>query len=248
MEKEKFNLIIDTETISLNKPFVYDIGGVITNSKGNIVDSFSFCVEQIWHNTNLFSTAYYSVKRPLYVSALRGRKIKLTKLGNAMRTIKAITKKYGIDRVYAYNSDFDKRALEFTCANTGRTATPNAFADLPFYDIRKIIAPLFTTQEYESFCKEKNRLTDTGRVSTTVETIISFLNGGDYVENHTALADSIDESRILTTFGYLNDAQEFVQLKPIINSTLKIVDKDKKLHEFEYSTKRKKGDTLYLNL
>lgn len=243
---DKFTLVIDTETISLNKPFVYDIGGVITDGNGEIVDTFSYCIEQVWHNKLLFSTAYYAIKRPIYVRALRGRKIKLTKLGNAMKSIQAIIDKYSIQEVYAYNSDFDKRALEFSCDNVSRKPIINAFDGLDFYDIRKIISPLFFTKEYETFCRNHERLTDTGRVSTTVETVVSFMQEKEYVENHTALADALDESNILNTYNYLNGTQDFVNLKPLEISTLKILDTKGKLHEFDYMTKRRVGDTLRL--
>ena len=57
-------VVFDTETTSLNKPFTYNIGYIILNEGGSVLVKKDFVVEQIWHNLPLFSTAYYSEKRP----------------------------------------------------------------------------------------------------------------------------------------------------------------------------------------
>lgn len=78
-------LIFDTETISTNKPFCYNIGYVIFDETTNtIIEKREFVVEQIWHNTALFETAYFADKRPIYISAMRGKRAKLSKYGHIM--------------------------------------------------------------------------------------------------------------------------------------------------------------------
>ena len=68
-------VVFDTETIGLNKPWVYNIGYVIYDTEtGEILVAKDFVVEQIWHIEPLFETAYYADKRPLYVSRMRGKK------------------------------------------------------------------------------------------------------------------------------------------------------------------------------
>ena len=76
-------VIFDTETAgSINNPFAYNIGYTIYNTdKHETLVSKDFVVEQVWHNTPLFSSAYYADKRPLYVSRMRGRKTKMSKFG-----------------------------------------------------------------------------------------------------------------------------------------------------------------------
>ena len=74
--------VFDTETISLDKPFCYNIGYVIADDCGKTLLKKSYVVEQIWHNLPLFSTAYYAEKRNIYVSEMRGKKTFLEKFGS----------------------------------------------------------------------------------------------------------------------------------------------------------------------
>ena len=61
--------VFDTETVSLNKPFCYNVGYVIYDvANDRKLARRDFVVEQVWHNPRLFETAYYANKRPLYVS------------------------------------------------------------------------------------------------------------------------------------------------------------------------------------
>ena len=76
-------MVFDTETISVNKPYCYNIGYVIYDTDGKkILVKREFVVEQIWNNRPLFDTAYYADKRPIYVNAMRGRQIEMKKYGH----------------------------------------------------------------------------------------------------------------------------------------------------------------------
>ena len=242
-----YRMIIDTETIGLNKPFVYDIGGVIVDKEGCEIDRFSYCIEQIWHNKLLFSTAYYAEKRPIYVRALRGKTMKLVKFGIAMRNIEKLMITYDITKVYAFNSDFDKGAIDFTCKNLYATPCFNPFVE--WRDIRKIVAPIFTSPAYTKFCIENNLLTDTGRVGSSVETIKSFKLQEKYTENHTALEDSRDESDILFTYGidyYKGENEpESVFLLPTKPREL-IIRQNGKDTKFTYMSKTERKGITYL--
>ena len=66
-------LILDTETISLEKPFVYDLGYTIADADGNIVAKKSYVITQIWNNKELFATSYYADKKPLYYARLKSK-------------------------------------------------------------------------------------------------------------------------------------------------------------------------------
>ena len=75
-------MVFDTETVSVNKPFCYNIGYVIYNTDTDeMLAQKDFVVEQIWHNMPLFSTAYYADKRPIYVNRMRAKKTKMNKFG-----------------------------------------------------------------------------------------------------------------------------------------------------------------------
>ena len=82
---KKFYLTVDTETatipfanqicknanqkqkIAIAKPLVYDIGWSITDRQGNIVKTENFLVQETFFVPNIFNTAYYRDKRPIYM-------------------------------------------------------------------------------------------------------------------------------------------------------------------------------------
>ena len=77
-EKREFSgmniVVFDTETTSIDKPFCYDIGYTVYDTEtATPLLKRSYVVEQIWHNAELFTTAYYADKRNGYISRLKGR-------------------------------------------------------------------------------------------------------------------------------------------------------------------------------
>jgi hypothetical protein len=82
-ENEKMKIaVIDTETTSIEKPFVYDIGYLIFDTETQkVLLKRSYVVEQTWHNRELFTTAYYADKREGYISRMKGKTAIMEKLG-----------------------------------------------------------------------------------------------------------------------------------------------------------------------
>ena len=81
-------MVFDTETTSLEKPFCYNIGYVIySTDTAEVLCKKDFVVEQVWHNPMLFVTAYYSSKKELYISRMKGRKCVLDKFGYITQTM-----------------------------------------------------------------------------------------------------------------------------------------------------------------
>ena len=57
---QKNVIIFDTETISLNKSFIYNIGYVICDPDGKVLLQRDMVIRQIYDNAPLFATAYYA--------------------------------------------------------------------------------------------------------------------------------------------------------------------------------------------
>lgn len=190
-------IVFDTETTSLNKPYCYNIGLTVfdTTNKTTLLEK-DWVVEQVWHNLPLFESAYYAEKRKLYVSRLKGRTCKMSKWGNIMRSISAIVKNYDIQYVFAYNSSFDERVMEF---NSDWYRTSNPFDTLPIIDIMGYVhKSIAFTNDFQKWCEESQSFTDSGNYSCTAENIYRYLLGDrEFVEEHTALADSQIELEIL---------------------------------------------------
>ena len=188
-------VIFDTETTSLNQPFCYNIGYVISADNGKILLKRSFVVEQIWHNLPLFSTAYYAEKRSLYVAEMRAKKTTLDKFGYICRKMRKDFNDFNVEVAFAYNSTFDEKVFEFNC---DWFKCINPFDNIPILDIRGFVHNFIVNERYKKFCEENNYFTDSGNYSTTAETVYRYLcNNIDFIEEHTALSDSLIEKDIL---------------------------------------------------
>ena len=187
--------VFDTETIGIEKAFCYNIGLVIYDTETAYTKKYEWVIEQIWHNKMLFETAYYSDKKPIYISRMRARKAELKKFGHVMRAINKIFKENEISDVYAYNSPFDEKVINFNC---DWYHCINPFDTVAFHDIRGYVHNAFAfTDAFKEFCEETSAFTESGNYSTTAETAYRFLFDENFVEEHTALADSVIELKIL---------------------------------------------------
>lgn len=132
MKETKTYLILDTETatlpflksiakgddkkettISTTKPLVYDIGWHLWNEAEGIHEPQHFIISEIYDAPQLFETAYYKVKRPLYEESIANGEVEKVKWETAITHLIEACEK--ADIVTAYNAEFDfKRAIPFT--------------------------------------------------------------------------------------------------------------------------------------
>ena len=190
--------VFDTETVSINKPFCYNVGFVIYNTdRQQILHKADYVIDQIWYNPPLFNTAYYADKRPIYVSRMRGRKTLLKKWGHVMQDMIRIFKIYDVQAAFAYNSPFDDKVFSFNC---DWFKTRNPFDNVPIYDIRGYVHKFIAfTSSFKDFCETNKAFTESGNYSTTAETLFQYITqDSDFQEEHTALSDSLIELEILT--------------------------------------------------
>lgn len=190
-------LVFDTETTSLQKPFCYNVGYVIYNTdSGETLASRDYVIEQIWHNFELFSSAYYADKRPLYIGRMRGRSCQLEKFGYVTQQMARDIKEYDIEHAFAYNADFDIKVFDWNC---DWFKCINPLETVSIHDIwGHVHETIAFTPDYQSFCEEHELFTETGNYSTNAESVYQYLTGDiDFAEEHTARADSIIECAIL---------------------------------------------------
>lgn len=219
-------VVFDTETTSLEKPFVYNIGYVIGNEQGEVLLKRDFVVEQIWHNLPLFNSAYYADKRPLYILAMRSHKTVMDKFGYICQTMLRDFRYYEVSMAFAFNSAFDEKVFNFNC---DWFKVINPFENIPIKDIRGFAHEFLVNETYKAFCEEYNLFTESGNYSTTAENIKRFLDKSvDFEEEHTALADSEIENEILMACVKLgakleNDYKAKRSIERKVTKTLTIV-------------------------
>lgn len=189
-------IVFDTETVDVEHAFCYNVGYTIVDieTKEKLLKR-DYVVEQVWNNKMLFSTSYYADKKNLYVSALRGRRASIKHWGHIMQRMIRDIQDFGVEYSYAFNSPFDIRVFDFNCE---WFKTSNALDYLKTIDIRTLINPLLFSDEYKEFCESNSLFTESGNYSGNAESITKFItNNVDFVEEHTALSDSLIEADII---------------------------------------------------
>lgn len=131
MSKKNYYLTLDTETatlpfineiaetakdkqkICIAKPLVYDIGWTISDRKGEIIKKVSYLIQETFFVPNVFNTAYYKSKRPLYLERLERGEMEVKTWNKAMEELQKDLQNVTIST--AYNACFDfKKAIPFT--------------------------------------------------------------------------------------------------------------------------------------
>mgnify|MGYP000570869001 CR=1 FL=1 len=193
-------LIIDTETIGLEKCYAYDIGYIIAslNEEGfyTAIEKKQFIIDQVYNNKMLFETSYYANKRPKYVALLKGRKARLKKMGHALMILRNDIQKHEVDIWGAYNSPFDDKVMRF---NSNVFNLVNPVEHLPRFDIMNVANEfIHQTQEFQDFCKENKFVNESGLLQTNAEITFRFISGQkEFIEEHTGLQDCEIELDIL---------------------------------------------------
>lgn len=128
--RKKYYLVFDCETatlpfastlenasgkqkIAIAKPLIYDLGWQVIDRKGNVYCRRSYLVSEIFSVPQIFNTAYYASKRPIYLDKLKNNEIILTDWKTATAELEKDLQV--CCAVGAYNSMFDyKKAIPFT--------------------------------------------------------------------------------------------------------------------------------------
>ena len=245
-------VVFDTETVSLEKPFCYNIGYTIVEvESGKTLVKRDYVVEQVWHNPMLFITAYYADKRDIYVKAMRSRKTVMEKYGYICQAMIRDFITYDVKGAYAFNSPFDDKVFTY---NSEWFKCNNPFDNMPIFDIRGYVHHFIVDEEYKEFCEEFGYLTDSGNYSTTAETVYRFITGNtDFIEDHTALSDSEIEAEILIHClrlgAKVNTNYEVKRsIKREIEKTLTVNTTDGEKFSFPYKSIRINKDKTEINL
>jgi hypothetical protein len=103
----------ERQKISIAKPLVYDIGWTIIDRQGNFIKKVSYLVQETFFVPNIFNTAYYREKRPMYMQKLAQNLIKPKLWNDIIPELLADCRT--CNYVCAYNAMFDfKKAIPFT--------------------------------------------------------------------------------------------------------------------------------------
>lgn len=195
-------LILDTETAGdISFPLPYDLGYKIINRKGEVMVTRSFCIYEIYaEQKEMMKTAYYADKLPQYEEELKRGDRKLVKLFTARKTILEDMEKYKINHVYAYNMNFDKRALN----NDQKFVTDNRYKYFFPYgtEFRCIwhmaCQVLLARPSYIKFALANGYVSSKGNILTNAECCYRYITKNtDFIEAHKGIDDVNIEAEIL---------------------------------------------------
>lgn len=201
-KRRKYIMVVDVETAGgFDNPLVYDIGVAITDKKGNIYDTRSFIIEEIFSNTKLMSSAYYSKKVPLYHTKLAEGKAELISFINAREQILNLLSEYKVSQISAYNLLFDMGALTNTSKklNVSNKFLTSEFKDIDCKDIWAFACSnLYTQKTFQKVAMKNGWYSAAGNLQTTAEVGYRYITGeNDFIEEHTGLADVLIECKIM---------------------------------------------------
>lgn len=186
-------LMFDTETTNgLECPFCYDFGFAVIDESGNIYESGSYVIADIFLDNELMQSAYFAEKIPQYWEDIKNGKRLLRRWKTVRAIVRDVMAQYNIEYVVAHNSRFDY----LSTVTTQRYLTCSKYRyffpyGTKFLDTLKMSRATFGKMEnYITFCEENDFLTIHKKPKLTAEILYRFItNNIDFVESHTGLED-----------------------------------------------------------
>lgn len=200
-KRKNYYLTVDTETANgLDDPIVYDIGGCVHDKKGNVMETFSFIIYEVFYGMkDLMQSAYYADKIPKYQEQIDKGERKVVTYRTAKRYINELCKKYNVKAIIAHNARFDYRST----TKTQRYLTKSKYRFfLPYgieiWDTMKMANDTICKQwSYKEWAYTHGYITKNGRVRKTAEILYRYISGDNkFKESHTGLEDVMIEKEI----------------------------------------------------
>lgn len=199
--RRNYYLTIDTETANgLDDPMMYDLGGCVHDKQGNVYETFSFIIYDIFcADRALFNTAYYAEKRPMYEQQITAGQRKIVSIYTARSHVADLCKKYNVKAIIAHNARFDYRSTNYTLRYVTKSKSRFFLPyGIPMWDTLKMAQDTICKQKtYIRFCEHNGYLKQNGTVRATAEILYKYIsNNNDFVEDHTGLEDVLIEKEI----------------------------------------------------
>ena len=204
IDNETLFLVLDTETTnSIDDPFAYDVGFAVVKATGEVLETHSYVVADIFLDNDLMSSAYFADKIPQYWEEIKSGKRILRRFKTIKSILRDVVSQYGIRYVVAHNASFDYRSLNYT----QRLLTSSKYRyflpwGVQMWDTLKMARECLGKDEnYRQFCIENGFVygkEEKPQLRFTAEIIYRFLTGNlDFIEEHTGLEDVLIEKDIL---------------------------------------------------
>lgn len=196
-----YYLTIDTETANtMDDPMMYDLGGCIHDKRGNVYETFSFVIYDVFcADRELFNTAYYAEKRPMYEAQIAAGTRRIVSIFTARSYVHDLCKKYNVKAIIAHNARFDYRStnctLRYVTKSRCRYFLPYG---IPVWDTLKMAQDTICKQPtYIRWCQANDYCQKNGKPRATAEILYRYISGNtEFIEDHTGLEDVLIEKEI----------------------------------------------------
>ena len=194
-------IVLDTETTnSIDDPIVYDIGWAVVDENGEVYETASYVVAEIFCDKDLMASAFFAEKIPAYWDEIHNGSRTLASYRTIRAKLAQCCKNHGVSVICAHNARFDYRSANLT----QRFLTSSKYRyffpyNTELWDTLKMARECFKNDEaFDTFCYENEYLTKRGCKRYTAEILYRFLSSdNEFVEEHTGLADVMIEKEIL---------------------------------------------------
>ena len=200
-KRKSYFLTIDTETANnMDNPFVFDIGGAIHDKQGNVMETFSFIVKEVFYGMpDLMAECFYQSKLPMYRAQIE-QGFRQVKSWYEIRThVHKLCDKYSVKAIIAHNMRFDYRSTN----TTQRYLTYSKYRyffpkDIPLWDTLSMARDTIVKQKtYIRFCENNGYCTKNGKPRATAEILYRYITNDVYfTESHTGLEYVLIEKEI----------------------------------------------------
>ena len=198
-------LTLDTETCNtFDDPFAYDIGGAVHDEWGNVRETFSFVIDEVFNGMkDLMAECYFADKIPQYEKDIEEGSRKVVKMVYAKMYINNLCKKYNVKAIICHNARFDYRST----ATTQRFLTKSKYRHfLPYgvelWDTLKMARQVMPhIPMFARFCETNGFTTKNNKPQLTAEVLYRWITKDvDFIESHTGLEDVLIEKEIFSYF------------------------------------------------
>jgi hypothetical protein len=200
-KRRNYYLTIDTETANtIEDPMMYDLGGAIHDKNGRVYETFSFVIYDVFcADRELFNTAYYAEKRPMYEAQIANGTRKIVSIYTARKYVADLCKKYNVKAIIAHNARFDYRSTNYTLRYVTKSKSRYFLPyGIPMWDTLKMAQDTICKQPtYQRWCNANGYCMKNGKPRATAEILYRYITQNtNFIEDHTGLEDVLIEKEI----------------------------------------------------
>lgn len=198
MGNRKMIAVVDVE--ATGRMHVYDIGVAITDLHGNVFETYSAIVEDVFCGMGAeMQSAYYAEKIPQYIAEIENGNRQLKKLNVIRAEVLALLKHYHVKSVYAYNMTYDRSALNKTVSLLSNGFVTSFFENVKYCCIWRMSTETFLQKkDYAKTAIANGWISENGNIKSSAECAYRYISGNKvFEEEHTGLADVLIEVQIL---------------------------------------------------